>query len=151
MALKPVAKGDELLITYIPVGPQEDGSPGPNVRRRRLQLWREYMFGPCECDRCLKELGEMDEEERDEILKELKTGDWKRDKEQEAAVQAKLEELKDSQEQQAEQQQKLLSEGASTGAEQPQQEAPAKYANKQAPSKRDLTGLADEVKTALGF
>ncbi len=127
MAMQEIKKGDELLITYVNLGAGEDGSPGPDLRRRRLMLWREYMFGPCECPRCMQELASMDEEQRKEVIAETKSGDWKRDAAQEAAVARQLEQMKLEQQEQGQQ-----GEGAAT-------------------KQNDLAGLGDELKSALGY
>lgn len=59
MANKPIKAGEELLITY--------QDPSQSVTRRNLLLWREHIFGPCECPRCEEEMGELDEEERERL------------------------------------------------------------------------------------
>lgn len=46
-ALKPIREGDELMISYV--------DPKLPTERRRLLLWRDYCFGPCQCQRCLTE------------------------------------------------------------------------------------------------
>ncbi|KAJ1031318.1 hypothetical protein NDA18_002534 [Ustilago nuda] len=51
LALRPVRKGEELLISYI--------DPSTRLGRRQLLLYRDYCFGPCICEKCKKELAEM--------------------------------------------------------------------------------------------
>ncbi|CAO1614042.1 unnamed protein product [Parajaminaea phylloscopi] len=70
-ARRDIAKGEELVITY------QDPSVG--VRRRNLLLWREHIFGPCQCTRCLREQAELDEEDRQGLFSFLPT---KEDKEE---------------------------------------------------------------------
>lgn len=51
LALRDVEKGEELLISYI--------DPSTRLGRRQLLLYRDYCFGPCICEKCKAELGEM--------------------------------------------------------------------------------------------
>lgn len=51
-ALKPIQAGDELVISYV--------DPKLPCERRRLLLWRDYCFGPCQCKRCLAEQPQAD-------------------------------------------------------------------------------------------
>ncbi|WFD38228.1 uncharacterized protein MJAP1_001177 [Malassezia japonica] len=46
-AVRPIAPGDELLISYV--------DPKLPASRRRELLWRDYCFGPCACARCTAE------------------------------------------------------------------------------------------------
>ena len=46
-AVRPIAPGDELLISYV--------DPKRPASRRRELLWRDYCFGPCACARCTAE------------------------------------------------------------------------------------------------
>lgn len=60
IATERIASGTELLITY--------QDPTQSVQRRNLLLWREHIFGPCNCQRCKRELDQLDSEEQQRIL-----------------------------------------------------------------------------------
>ncbi|CAO1636787.1 unnamed protein product [Sympodiomycopsis kandeliae] len=60
IATEDIPSGQELFITY--------QDPSQKVQRRNLLLWREHIFGPCECRRCQRELEALDQDERDRIL-----------------------------------------------------------------------------------
>lgn len=79
LARRAIKKGEELLITY-----QE---PGQLLSRRRMLLWREYMFGPCECDKCSLEAAQLSEEEKCK----MNDGGWKKDEKEEEEVQRRKE------------------------------------------------------------
>lgn len=51
LALRPIKQDEELVISYI--------DPSTGLGRRQLLLYRDYCFGPCTCDKCKAELGEM--------------------------------------------------------------------------------------------
>ncbi|SPO32420.1 probable Potential protein lysine methyltransferase SET5 [Ustilago trichophora] len=51
LALRPIAKDEELVISYI--------DPNTRLGRRQLLLYRDYCFGPCICDKCKDELKQM--------------------------------------------------------------------------------------------
>lgn len=51
LALRPIAKDDELVISYI--------DPSTRLGRRQLLLYRDYCFGPCTCEKCSAELKHM--------------------------------------------------------------------------------------------
>ncbi|EST05977.1 SET domain protein [Kalmanozyma brasiliensis GHG001] len=51
VALRPIPAGEELLISYV--------DPSTTLGRRQLLLYRDYCFGPCTCDRCTTELGQL--------------------------------------------------------------------------------------------
>lgn len=115
-----IKQGDELFITY-----QHPDTP---LLRRRMLLWREYMFGPCECSRCLCDLDSLTPEERNE----MNTGAWKRDAKEEEAVMKRKEHADMIAQLDKDRREKLAAEG------------------KTVPEK-DLTGLEDELRTQLGF
>lgn len=60
VATEDIAEGTELLITY--------QDPSQSVQRRNLLLWREHIFGPCQCPRCARELAQLDADEKDRVL-----------------------------------------------------------------------------------
>lgn len=51
LALRPIAKDEELVISYI--------DPTTRLGRRQLVLYRDYCFGPCTCPKCVQELKEV--------------------------------------------------------------------------------------------
>lgn len=60
IANHPISAGDELFISY--------QDPSTSLQRRNLLLWREHIFGPCECPRCVEEMDQLsDDEERNRI------------------------------------------------------------------------------------
>lgn len=79
IAKKAIRSGEELLITY--------QDPSLSLARRRLLLWREYMFGPCECDRCRLELEQLDKEDQVEMA----NGAWKMDEQAEEEIRKRKE------------------------------------------------------------
>lgn len=142
VANREIKKGEELVISYL----DASGDPNntPSVRRRRMTLWRDYMFGPCDCNRCQEEFKAMPDAERKALEDELKSGDWKRDAEAEAAVEQRKLEMQEYQERAAEQQQ-------AQGQEQQQAVDTQETAPASQNGQRALPGLADEVKEALGY
>lgn len=118
MAKKDIKKGDELVITY--------QDPSLEISRRRMLLWREYMFGPCECQRCLDELKGMDEEQK----KEMESGSWKVDVNEEEEIRKRKEHADMLNQLEKERRDKLQSEGK---------------------DEKDMKGIEEELRTHLGF
>ncbi|KDN43562.1 hypothetical protein K437DRAFT_225559 [Tilletiaria anomala UBC 951] len=132
-----IKKGDELVISYLNL------SEDAGVRRRRLVLWRDYMFGPCDCLRCSREVADMSAEERAALETELKSGDWKHDHKKDE-LKERVKQMELMQQQQQEQQQKK-------NGDPPQIEDANGDEKSDQAKDRDLSGLADEVKAALGY
>jgi len=120
VARRAIKSGEELLITY-----QE---PNLSLARRRMLLWREYMFGPCQCDRCEYELNQLEGDER----KEMEKGGWKKDEKEEAEIKKRKEHAEMINKLEKDRNEKLKAEGK------PVPEA-------------DLAGLEDELRAKLGF
>ena len=65
-----IEPGEELLITYV--------DPGTSYKERHRRLL-EWGFGPCQCERCLAEEGEVkasgtDADEAEELVDQLRAG-----------------------------------------------------------------------------
>lgn len=120
VAKRPIKAGEELLITY------QDPSIG--LARRRMLLWREYMFGPCTCVRCLTELGALDEDEK----KQMEEGGWMHDQQEEQEVERRKRHAEMIEQLDRDRKAKLAAEGKSD------------------PDK-DLNGIEDELRNHLGL
>ena len=120
VARETIKAGDELFITY-----QE---PNLSLARRRMLLWREYMFGPCQCRRCMQELADMDEEQQ----REMEAGAWKKDEKEEEEIEKRRKHADMVNQLEKERNSKLQAEGKPVEA-------------------RDLTGLEEELRASLGF
>lgn len=114
-----IKTGQELFITY--------QDPNQSLARRRLLLWRDYMFGPCECKRCLLNINELDKQEREEMEK----GSWKEDAEEKEEVQRRKDHAEMVNQLEEERNKKLKSDGANKN--------------------KDLTDLEEELRCSLGF
>lgn len=117
-----IKKGDELVITY--------QDPSLELSRRRMLLWREYMFGPCECQRCVEELNGLNEEQK----KEMENGSWKFDEMEKEEIQKRKEHAEMLNELERQKMEKLRAEGK--GLEEEEKE------------KREME---EELRTHLGF
>lgn len=117
-ATEDIPKGSELTITY------QDPSLG--VKRRNLLLWREHIFGPCPCARCEREVGELSEEERRNLV-EFKPSD---EDKQEVELRRKQADVLNKE---AQAKQGGGEGGANKGGE------------------KDLSGLEEELRQTLGF
>lgn len=108
-----IKAGEELTISY--------QDPGTSLARRRLLLWREYLFGPCDCRRCVEEVKTLSENEKEELEET-----WKQDEEAEKEVRMREEHAQsiESKIQKGEQMKK---------------------------EDRNLGGLEDELRQSLGF
>lgn len=95
--------------------------PTVGVRRRNLLLWREHIFGPCSCPRCLRELDELDPEDREGALNFAPTQEDK----EEVQLRRKQADVLNRQQ------------GAQNGAG--------------GGGPKDLSGLEDELRQTLGF
>lgn len=122
VARRTIAPGEELFITY--------QDPSLSLARRRLLLWREYMFGPCACARCESELVGLSDDER----RAMEGGEaWKVDKEEEGEVEKRRQHAEMLKSLEEERNAKLRSEG------------------KEVPTDKDLRGMEDELRASLGF
>lgn len=121
LAKNEIKKGDELVITY--------QDPSLELSRRRMLLWREYMFGPCECQRCLEELNGLNEDQK----KEMESGSWKVDVNEEQEIQKRKEHAEMLNELEKQRKEKLRSEG------------------KDVEDEKDMKGIEEELRTHLGF
>lgn len=122
VARRTIAPGEELFITY--------QDPSLSLARRRLLLWREYMFGPCACARCERELAGLSDDER----RAMESGEaWKVDKEEEGEVEKRRQHAEMLKSLEEERNAKLRSEG------------------KEVPTDKDLRGMEDELRASLGF
>lgn len=122
VARRAIKAGEELFITY--------QDPSLSLARRRLLLWREYMFGPCRCARCERELADLSDEER----QSMEDGEaWKVDKEEDGEVEKRRKHAEMLRSLEEERNAKLRSEG------------------KKVPTEEDLRGMEDELRASLGF
>lgn len=119
VAKRDIKTGEELFITY--------QDPNQSLARRRLLLWRDYMFGPCACKRCMAEVNELDKQEREK----MEEGSWKVDEQEKEEVQRRKDHAEMVDQQNQKRNMNLKSEGAI--------------------GKRDLTGLEEELRSSLGF
>lgn len=114
-----IKRGEELFITYL--------DPNQSLSRRRLLLWRDYMFGPCECRRCLEEFNLLDDEDKED----MKKGSWKADAMEKEEVERRKEHAEMLNQLEVERNKRLKSEGKL--------------------EKKDLTDLEEELRSSLGF
>lgn len=119
IAKRPIKEGEELFITY--------QNPDLSLARRRLLLWREYMFGPCECERCKAEESQLSGEK----LQEMAKGAWKRDENEEEEVEKRRKHAEMLNQLEKQRNDKLKAEGKI--------------------SDKDLLGLEEELRESLGF
>jgi hypothetical protein len=119
IAKRPIKEGEELFITY--------QNPDLSLARRRLLLWREYMFGPCECERCKAEESHLSGEE----LQQMAKGAWKRDENEEEEVEKRRKHAEMLNQLEKQRNDKLKAEGKI--------------------SDKDLLGLEEELRESLGF
>ncbi|CEH13013.1 Predicted histone tail methylase containing SET domain [Ceraceosorus bombacis] len=124
LALRDIKAGEELFISYVP--------PQYSLNRRRLVLWRDWMFGPCTCERCTSELFALPPEERETH----EQGEaWKQgDSNDQAAMRKEAEERK----------------AHSEMLERLEEERNAKL-KKEGRTAEDLAGLEDELRGSLGL
>ncbi|UZJ53144.1 hypothetical protein CBS101457_002464 [Exobasidium rhododendri] len=120
VARRAIKAGEELFITY--------QDPRLSLARRRMLLWREYMFGPCQCERCLDDERHLSDVER----KEMKEGSWKKDEKEEEEYKKRKDHAEMLDKMEKERDDKLRREGKSV-------------------PEKDLTGLEDELRAKLGF
>lgn len=58
VALKPIAKGEEITINYL----DDDDT---DYKSRQQMLWEKYLFN-CHCTKCLEEKAQLEEQEKNE-------------------------------------------------------------------------------------
>lgn len=121
VATRSIVAGEELFITY-----QHPDTP---VLRRRMLLWREYMFGPCACERCVAEEACLDDDERSA----MQSGTWTHDAQAEEEIAKRKAHAETMEQLDKERRAKLRSEG------------------KHVPEPHEMAGLEDELRTSLGF
>jgi ribosomal protein L15 len=120
VARRDIKEGEELFITY--------QVPNLSLARRRMLLWREYMFGPCQCERCIDDESQLNEDER----KEMNRGGLKKDEKEEEEIKMRREHAAKIDALEKERNEKLIAEGRPI-------------------PEKDLTGLEDELRAKLGF
>lgn len=119
IARRDIKKGEELFITY--------QNPDLTLARRRLLLWREYMFGPCECERCKEEEGRLSSQE----LQEMERGSWKKDEREQEEVEMRRKHAEMLDKLENDRSGKLKADGKVED--------------------RDLLGMEEELRSSLGF